>query len=242
MERKKFLNKILMDIYTRLYNFYGPQHWWPGETPFEIIVGAILTQSTNWKNVEKAINNLKEANLLSPEKLHLIPTKKLETLIRPSGYYRAKAKKLKSFLSYLFTHYGGKLELMVSQPLEKLREELLSVYGLGEETVDSILLYAGDKPIFVVDAYTKRTFSRLGLITERANYKTIQKMFMNNLPADSKLFNEYHALLVAFGKKQCKKEPLCLKNINCILQDYCKFYKNTGLKERKTNRNRTLTE
>lgn len=234
MEKDKSLKDILMEIYTRLYNFYGPQHWWPGETPFEIIVGAILTQSTNWKNVEKAITNLKEANLLSPEKLYSISIKKLERLIRPSGYYRAKAKKLKSFLSYLFSHYDGKLELMFSQPMEKLREELLSVYGLGEETVDSILLYAGDKPIFVVDAYTKRIFSRLGLITEQANYKTIQKMFMDNLPTDSKLFNEYHALLVAFGKNQCKKEPLCLNKVSCLLQDYCKFDKTKVLKRKKT--------
>ena len=208
-KQNKLISKIFVDIFNKLYRHYGNQHWWPGETPFEIIVGAILTQSTSWKNVEKAIANLKRENLLNYQALHKINKQKLAGLIRSSGYYNAKAKKLKSFVHFLQKQYQGSLKKMFATPLPELRQELLAVYGIGEETADSILLYAGDKPIFVIDAYTKRIFSRLGLVSPNAKYQDLQRLFMSHISTDAKLFNEFHALLVAFGKTQCTKRPNC---------------------------------
>src|SRR3990167_2847496 len=153
------LKKRLEEIFDKLFRHFGPQSWWPGETPFEVIVGAILTQNTNWQNVAKAINNLKQAKVLSPKKLYSISRQRLAKLIRPSGYFNIKAKRLKEFMNFLFNNYGGNLKKMFSRPLEDLRKEILTVNGIGPETADSILLYAGGYPVFVVDAYTKRIAS-----------------------------------------------------------------------------------
>lgn len=197
-------------IYDKLYRHFGPQSWWPGDTPFEVIVGAILTQNTNWQNVSRAIDNLKEAKVLTPQKLYSLPIAKLAQLIRPSGYFNIKAKRLKEFLNFLFENYEGNLKKMFGRPLEDLRKEILSVKGIGPETADSILLYAGGLPIFVVDAYTKRIFSRQKLLSEEADYHTVQKIFTENLKKDVQLFNEYHALIVRLGKDFCKKtKPKC---------------------------------
>jgi len=204
------LKEKIGDIYQRLYRSFGPQSWWPGETPFEVIVGAILTQNTNWQNVAKAIDNLKKAKVLTPKKLHSLPLATLARLIRPSGYFNIKAKRLRSFLDFLFKDYQGKLEKMFSRPLDELRGEILSVKGIGPETADSILLYAGGFPVFVVDAYTKRIFSRQKLLSEDMDYHRVQKIFMENLKKDVQLFNEYHALIVRLGKDFCKKtKPKC---------------------------------
>ena len=204
------LKENIRDIYQKLYRSFGPQSWWPRDTPFEVIVGAILTQNTNWQNVAKAIDNLKEARVLTPQKLHSLPIDRLARLIRPSGYFNIKAKRLKSFLDFLFKNYQGKLEKMFVQPLDELRQEILSVKGVGPETADSILLYAGGYPIFVVDAYTKRIFSRQKLLSEDAGYHQVQELFTQSLKKDVQLFNEYHALIVRLGKDFCKKtKPKC---------------------------------
>ncbi len=208
----------MLKIYDLLYAKFGPRHWWPADTKLEVIIGAILTQNTAWVNVEKAIKNLKKEKVLSVSKLHCIPEKKLARLIRPSGYYNVKANRIKNFLGFLNTRYQGSINKMFGTSLYKLREELLAVKGIGSETADSILLYAGNKPVFVVDAYTKRALSRHGLIGEGAEYEEIQSLFMSNLTKDVKLFNEFHALIVELGKSICKsKQPLCsicpIKNI-----------------------------
>jgi len=204
------LSNTLKKTYQKLYSAFGPQHWWPGETQFEVIVGAILTQNTAWKNVEKAIHNLKKARLLTPRRLHDLSQDELARLIRPAGYFNIKAKRLKEFLNLLFDIYGGKLEKMFKKKVYVLRREFLTVNGIGPETADSILLYAGGYPIFVVDAYTKRVLSRHQLIAPDATYEDIQRLFMDNLPHDVKLFNEYHALFVKVGKDFCRnKRPLC---------------------------------
>jgi endonuclease III related protein len=219
-KKSQYMATMLMDIYYRLHQRFGDQYWWPGETPFEIIIGAILTQSTSWKNVEKAIANLKQEHLLSCRALWEIEEKRLAELIRSSGYYNAKAKKVKSFVQFLHDRYQCRLNKMFATPVSELRIELLAVHGIGEETADSILLYAGNKPVFVIDAYTKRIFSRLGIIKPRIKYQEVQQLFMHHLPTDAKLFNEYHALLVAFGKSQCAKRPNCL---SCFLKDICNY-------------------
>lgn len=212
--------KVLMDIFNRLLCHYGPQHWWPGETQFEVIVGAILTQSAAWTNVEKAITNLKEAGVLTPGKMGELSPDELAVLIRPSGYYNAKAVKLKSFLSWLKQYYADDLSRLLTQETRLLRDQLLSVHGIGEETADSIMLYAIGKPVFVIDAYTKRITGRIGILPGTATYGTFQKFFMNNLPSDAGLFNEFHALFVALGKHNCRKQPLCSK---CCLGDVCQL-------------------
>jgi len=203
--------RSLLKIYTQLYRTFGAQHWWPGDTPFEIIVGAILTQNTNWANVERAITNLKHARVLSAKKLHQLSAKRLAQLIRPSGYFNIKARRLKSFMNFLFAEYGGSLATMRREPLATLRPKLLAVNGIGPETADSILLYACDKPTFVVDAYTKRILSRHKFCSPDADYQTVQKIFMTCLPSDPKLFNEYHALIVKLGKEFCRPKPTCLE-------------------------------
>jgi len=199
----------LTEIYQLLLERFGPQHWWPGETQFEIIVGAILAQNTNWTNVEKAIANLKSADVLSPEKLHNIEVSQLAELIRPAGYYNIKAKRLKSFVSWLCENYDGKLTELENVDTERLRAELLGIKGVGRETADSILLYAIDRPIFVVDAYTARVAVRHGLIEPEADYEQLRDLFQSNLPQDVQLFNEYHALLVRVGKEFCRPKARC---------------------------------
>jgi endonuclease-3 related protein len=202
-------SEILMMVYRKLFRVYGPRHWWPGETSFEVMVGAILTQNTSWRNVEKAIQRLKDKGVLNPEGIHHLRKSQLASLIKSSGYYRIKASRLKSFVDFLYDEYGGDIEKMRELPLGKLREKLLGVKGIGPETADSILLYGLRKTIFVVDAYTKRILSRHGLISEKASYEEVQNLFMDHLPRDEKLFNEYHALFVHLGKTVCKKIPKC---------------------------------
>jgi endonuclease III related protein len=200
----------LVDIFDRLHSFFGPQYWWPGKTPFEIVVGAILTQNTNWGNVCKAITNLKKGGLLSFEALLALPVENLALYIRPSGYYNVKARRLKNLLLMIEGRYQGELDLLLQDEMMTGRENLLSVQGIGPETADSILLYGGNHPIFVVDAYTHRVFSRHNLLADESDYTSIQEYFMRMLPADSSLFNEYHALIVRLGKAFCKKNrPLC---------------------------------
>jgi len=201
--------EILEEIYQKLYGCFGPQYWWPGETDFEVILGAILTQNTAWSNVEKAIKNLRKKGFLNPGSLKSVPLKKLANLIRPSGYYNQKAKKIKNFIEFLFTNYQGSLRRMFSGDFLILRSRLLEVNGIGPETADSILLYAGRKPIFVVDAYTRRILSRHSLVNPDASYAEIQNYFMDNLKNDTGLFNEYHALLVRLAKEACKAKPNC---------------------------------
>ena len=209
----------LLKIYQLLYKAYGPQCWWPGETSFEVMVGAILTQNTSWENVEKSILRLKEKGVLTPDGIRGLSRRELGSLIRSSGYFRIKAERLKAFIDFLFDEYGGNLLEMKRVPLQRLRKGLLSVKGIGPETADSILLYGVKKPIFVVDAYTKRILSRDGVISEKASYEEVQDLFMDHLPRDEELFNEYHALLVHLGKWVCKKVPKCdicpLKNVRC---------------------------
>ncbi|MFH0926742.1 MAG: endonuclease III domain-containing protein [bacterium] len=201
---------FLLDIYQRLYNFYGPQHWWPAETAFEMIVGAILTQNTAWTNVEKAIVSLKKNGLLNIKSLKDIDVGDIAIQVKPTGYYNVKARRLKTFIDFLVEECDGNLvSLFKSDSLYECRDRLLSVKGIGEETADSILLYAGEKPIFVVDAYTKRILSRHNVIKEDSDYSEVQRLFMDNLPQDVKLFNEYHALIVRVGKGQCNKRPKC---------------------------------
>lgn len=207
---------ILLKVYSLLHKVYGPQNWWPADSSFEVVVGAILTQNTNWSNAEKAIINLKKDSLLHPLALRNISTNKLAALIRPSGYYNIKAKRLKNFLDFLFLSYGGKLNKMKQTGLETLRKEILGVNGIGPETADSILLYAFDKPIFVIDAYTRRMTECLKITCQGSKYDDLQSVFMQNLPNDSRLFNEYHALIVAHSKATCKTKPDCEKCILCI--------------------------
>lgn len=198
------------EVFTRLLNYFGPQHWWPGDTPLEIIVGAILTQGVNWSNVEKAIKNLKQEDLLEVKGLYQVNESKLARLIRPTGYYNMKAKKIKALINFLCEKYDGQLDKMFTQPLSKLRSQLLDVYGIGPETADSILLYAGGYPVFVIDAYTKRIFSRLGYVSPDIKYHDLQQRITSSFPEDVDKYNEYHALLVALGNNKCKKtNPEC---------------------------------
>jgi endonuclease III related protein len=204
-EKNKYLH-----IYDILFGFFGPQGWWPGETAFEVVVGAVLTQNTNWGNVSKAIMNLRSGGLLSFEALLAVPFADLACLIRPSGYYNLKAKRLKNLLQMVLEKYQGELDLLLQDDVERGRKNLLSVQGVGPETADSILLYAGNHPLFVVDTYTHRIFSRHHLLADESDYDSIQETFMGKLPMDSSLFNEYHALIVKLGKEYCRKtKPLC---------------------------------
>lgn len=209
--------KALLQIYQKMFEALGPRQWWPGETPFEVVIGAILTQNTNWSNVEKAIKNLKTAGKLSPEGIYELSVTELAKLIRPSGFFNVKAKRVKTFINWLFSRYEGNLSKMFARDLQSLRSELLSVKGIGPETADSILLYAGNMPTFVVDAYTHRIFSRHELIPEESTYDEIKSLFEENLPKDVKLFNEYHALLVNIGKIFCKPKKVCEQ---CPLRDF----------------------
>jgi len=198
-----------MNIYRRLMARYGPQHWWPAREPFEVIVGAILTQSAAWINVEKAIANLEAAGALSPAALRQLPHSEVARLVYPSGYYNVKAQKLKAFARWFGEQYHDNLEKLFAGNIDRLRQQLLAIYGIGEETADSIILYAAGKPTFVIDAYTRRIISRLGLAPSSNSYAAYQGLFMANLPADTRLFNEYHALLVRLAKHVCQPRPLC---------------------------------
>ena len=200
----------LNEVYRRLFDAFGRQHWWPGESPFEVMVGVVLTQNTNWQNVERAIRNLRDADLLEPHALHDVPVEELEELIRPAGYFRVKARRLKSLLDFLVERFDGSLDAMFQTELTELRQQLLEVHGIGPETADSILLYAGGLPSFVVDAYTHRVFARHGWIDFDADYHQIQDYVQSSLPQDVPLFNEFHALLVRLGKDYCRKTgPKC---------------------------------
>jgi endonuclease-3 related protein len=197
-------------MYDRMLARLGPQHWWPAETPFEVMVGAILTQNTNWKNVERAIDNLKRAGLMALTPLSELPVALLAEYIRPAGYYNIKAGRLKNLLEHIRCHFSNDLEAFLEQPLPVFREQLLSIKGIGRETADSILLYAANLPIFVVDAYTHRILVRHQLIDEDCDYEMIQELFMDHLPCESELYNQYHALLVRVGNLYCKKKkPDC---------------------------------
>jgi endonuclease-3 related protein len=213
----------LKQIFKTLYHVYGSQNWWPADTPFEVMVGAILTQNTSWTGVEKAIINLKEIDALSPEVLHKMDRHHLEQAVRPSGYFRQKAERLQILSRFLLEQYGGDFSSMSSLPTEQLREELLALKGIGPETADSILLYALGHPVFVVDAYTVRLFSRLGLLEglggEKVKYHDLQALFMDTVELDAALFNEYHALIIRHCKERCtKRVPLCE---GCCLVEKC---------------------
>ena len=198
-------SRWLMAYYQSMAQALGPSHWWPAESPFEVCVGAILTQNTNWTNVSRAICALREGDLLDPKGLDELSTEELAPLIRPAGYFRVKAQRLKAFLAFLQTEADYDLEALVHAPLQEVRSKLLAVKGIGPETADSILLYALNKPTFVVDAYTARILHRHALVAEDVSYAELQAMFMDHLPQEVDLFQEYHALLVRVGKNWCKK-------------------------------------
>ncbi len=187
----------------------GPQHWWPGDGPFEMMVGALLTQNTSWTNVEKAISNLKRMNLLTVKGIHEIPGEKLAEVIRPAGYFNIKAARLKNLVNMLMERYEGNIFRLFDEDTEVQRTTLLSVKGIGPETADSIILYAANKPVFVIDAYTYRILNRHNMANDQATYDEMQELFMSNLETDHKLFNEFHALIVRTGKLYCSKTPKC---------------------------------
>ncbi len=205
-------------VYGRLLDTYGPQHWWPAEGRFEVMVGAILTQSAAWSNVEKAIDRLKSASKLSPSGIRETPAEELAALVYSSGYYNAKARKLKALVSYLGERYDDDLDAMRSHDTQSLRAELLAVHGIGQETADDILLYALGKPVFVIDTYTRRLLHRLGVADEKQSYAHHQQLFTDELTLDAELFAEYHALIVRHATGPCRKRPECG---GCALLDLC---------------------
>ncbi len=196
-------------VYDDLYRAWGPQHWWPGRTRFEIIVGAILTQNTAWTNVEKAIRRLRIERALNPKSLHRADLRTLAEWIRPAGYYNVKAKRLRAFTGMLFGRFDGKLSRLFALDTPTLRDTLLSVNGIGPETADSIILYAAHRPRFVIDTYTRRVLVRHGWIDRRAGYDDIAEQFMRAIPEDTSLYNEFHALIVRLGKEHCRARPHC---------------------------------
>ncbi len=205
----KAVKNRLIRIYDRLYFHFGPQNWWPGETPFEVAVGAILTQNTNWGNVEKAIMNLKKEKMLNARALNKLPAERLSFLVRPAGYFNIKAMRLKHFVSFLVEDYGGRMSNMKREETDIIRGRLLGVNGIGPETADSIILYALEKPVFVIDAYTKRVLSRHNVMDHDKTYDSFQTLFHSNFKRDAGLFNEYHALFVRTAKEYCRTKPLC---------------------------------
>ncbi|MBI3036919.1 hypothetical protein HYY73_04175 [Candidatus Woesearchaeota archaeon] len=218
-------NKIVGEVYSRLHGFFGEQHWWPTTTAnreTEVIIGAILAQNTSWKNVEKAISGLAAAGMVDFRKIAAAKKGKVAKLIRPSGYYNQKAERLQLFARYVCSNYGGKVELLLQKNAAGLRKELLELKGIGPETADSILLYAANKDAFVIDAYTKRIFSRIGVCSGSISYGDLQQLIAKSLPRPmhtAEVFNQYHALLVGLGKNFClKKNPLCGK---CPLLSMC---------------------
>ena len=214
------MTERLLAIFRLLLEHFGPLHWWPAESPLEVVVGAVLTQNTAWRNVEYAIANLRQAVPIAPRALLDLPRAELEELIRPAGFFRQKARCLHGLLGSLVNEHDGSLESWLAGPLEEARRRLLALAGIGPETADSILLYAGNRPTFVVDAYTRRLFARLGLIQGRESYEAIRALFMTTLPADAELFNEYHALIVETCKTFCRKTPLCP---SCPLYPSCPY-------------------
>ena len=212
------MRQQLRDVYQRLLRRYGPQHWWPGDSWFEVMVGAVLTQAAAWTNVEMAIASLKAAGALSPEAIRAIDEKELARLVYSSGYYNAKARKLKALAQFIGRRYDDDVEAMRDRDTETLREELLGVHGIGEETADDILLFALGRPVFIIDGYTRRLFYRLRLAPERAPYSSYQSIFTDSLPADPDLFNEYHALIVHHAARVCRKRPQCE---GCCLLEVC---------------------
>ena len=216
----------LPEIYQRLLARYGAQGWWPAETPFEVMVGAVLTQATAWTNVEMAIANLRDADALSPRAVREMDAAALEALIRPSGFFRVKARRLRALCEFVGARFADDIEAMAREPADSLRREILAVDGVGEETADDILLYALGFPIFVVDAYARRLFHRLGASAEDARYADLQRMFHAALPRDAALFNEYHALIVRHAIAKCRKRaPLCE---SCPLADVCQYAASAG--------------
>lgn len=222
------LEKTLLEIYNRLLKAYGPRNWWPARTRFEVIAGAILTQNVSWKNASTAVSNLKKSGLLSPLAIISAPHKQIALQIKTSRYYNQKTAKLKNFCNYLESKYNGSLNKMFSHGAETLRKELLDVNGIGKETADSILLYAGRKLSFVSDAYTKRLLERYGILNGLSSYDEIRRLFMENIPKDIYLYNEYHALIVHHCYAVCKSEPSCqtclVKRISRNI--YCSYSNN----------------
>ncbi len=214
-KRQPLLNPY--EFYTFLLSHFDPQHWWPAETPFEVVVGAILTQQVAWRNVEKAIKNLKSSHVLDPCKISNLPLGKLEVYVKPTGFYRQKARRLKGICAYIFKEYNGSLKRLFNKETCSLRAELLSLNGIGPETADSIILYAAGKPSFVIDAYTKRICERLQL-TDDLDYESLKKFFESSIPEDVEVYKEFHALLVELGKNYCKTKPVCK---NCPLSGKC---------------------
>lgn len=208
----------LLAIYRRLLRSRGHAGWWPGETAFEVCLGAILVQNTAWTNAARALDALRGANLLSYQALRNLPAEDLAPLIRPSGTYNLKARRLRAFLDFLGAAYGGDVAAMAAEPAEDLRGKLLAVRGIGRETADSIALYAAGLPLFVVDAYTRRVFGRLGVLSGGEAYDDVQAFFMSRLPREAPLFNDYHAQIVLLGKDVCRTRPRCAE---CVLQDVC---------------------
>jgi endonuclease-3 related protein len=199
----------LLRIYDLLNGHFGNLHWWPAEEPFEVMIGAILTQNTAWTNVEKAIAALKERRLLSPAAIDRVDQETLAGVIRPAGYFRVKAKRLKALVRFFLAEYGGSIEAMAAEELPSLREKLLAVRGVGPETADGILLYACGKPVFIGDAYTRRILQRHHRVPEEADVQQVRHLFMTHLPHDASLFNQFHALFVHTGKTFCRTEPKC---------------------------------
>ena len=211
------LAHLVPEVYERLFARFGPQYWWPGDTPFEVVVGALLTQNTAWTNVERAIAALSQAGALSPEGIRELPETELAALIRSAGYFNQKARRLKGLVAFIYS--AGGLDALFSRPISRLREDLLGVTGVGPETADSILLYAAGMPSFGIDAYTRRVCSRLGLCPSDVTYDDLQALFATHLPIDVRLYNEYHALFVALGKDVCRpRSPRCSE---CPLADLC---------------------
>jgi endonuclease-3 related protein len=208
----------LRRVYDRLLKRFGHAGWWPGETPFEVCIGAILTQNTSWTNVEKALGELRRRGLLSTSRLRALPVSRLARLIRSSGYYNVKARRVRAFLDFLQREYAGRVERMAEDEPGELRGKLLGVEGIGPETADSIVLYAAGHPIFVVDAYTRRVFARLGHVKGDEPYDTVQRFFMERLPPNAPLFNDFHAQIVRLGKDVCRPRPRC---DGCPLEALC---------------------
>lgn len=221
MRKRRDVPAVLSDIYRRLVTDRGPARWWPGETALEICLGAILTQNTSWSNVEKAIENLRRIGALEFEPLRRMNVRRLASLLRPSGYFNVKARRVRAFIAFLAREYGGDARAMRHERPVVLRSKLLAVHGIGRETADSIVLYAAGLPLFVVDAYTRRIFARLGLIGGAEDYDTVQAFFMRHLPARVALYNDFHAQVVLLGKDVCRPRPRCGE---CPLDGLCAKY------------------
>ncbi len=219
------VSKYLCRVYDLLLERYGPQNWWPADTPLEMIIGAILVQSTAWANAAKALAALRSAGALNVATLAELSKTDIGDLVRSSGFYTIKARRVKAFADHVIRRHGGDLDAMLSQDPETLRSELLSIHGIGRETADCILLYAAGNPKFVIDEYTRRIMGRLGLVPDpRAPYPDLQAFFEDSLPADTQMLAEYHALLIALAKDVCRKRPDCPR---CALSQYCDYGRET---------------